>query len=91
MDKSYYQFLAVAEHGSISAAAMALNLSQPTLTATIRKLEGQLGVPLLIRKSKGVELTEYGSCFASKRKRWPGVISVCLIKWQTSKYAVPRR
>ncbi|WP_434354953.1 LysR family transcriptional regulator [Parasalinivibrio latis] len=60
MDKSYYQFLAVAEHGSISGAALALNLSQPTLTATIRKLEGQLGVPLLIRKSKGVELTEYG-------------------------------
>lgn len=60
MDKSYRQFLAVAESGSISAAAAELNLSQPTLTATIRKLESQFGVPLFVRKSKGVELTEFG-------------------------------
>lgn len=60
MDKSYLQFLAVAAHGSISAAANELHLTQPTLTASIRKLETQFGVPLFIRKSKGVELTEYG-------------------------------
>ncbi len=66
MDKSYLQFLAVALHGSISAAANELNVTQPTLTTSIRKLEAQFGVPLFIRKSKGVELTEYGELFKEK-------------------------
>ncbi len=66
MDKSYLQFLAVAVHGSISAAANELNVTQPTLTASIRKLERQFGVALFIRKSKGVELTEYGELLKEK-------------------------
>jgi DNA-binding transcriptional LysR family regulator len=60
MDKLLNQFLAVAEAGSISAAATALFVTQPTLTFNMRKLEDNLGVPLLIRTPRGVELTEYG-------------------------------
>ncbi|MGF1727988.1 LysR family transcriptional regulator [Photobacterium kasasachensis] len=60
MDKSYKQFLVVAELGNISLAASHLGLSQPTLTSNIKKLEASFDVPLFIRKSKGVELTEYG-------------------------------
>lgn len=60
MDKLLNQFLAVAEAGTISAAATALFITQPTLTFNMRKLEESLGVPLLIRTPRGVALTEYG-------------------------------
>lgn len=60
MDKLLTQFLAVAEAGSITAAATALFVTQPTLTFNMRKLEENMGVPLLIRSPRGVELTEYG-------------------------------
>ncbi|MHA6730060.1 LysR family transcriptional regulator [Devosia sp. A369] len=60
MDKLLNQFLAVAEAGSITAAATALFVTQPTLTFNMRKLEENLGVKLLIRTPRGVALTEYG-------------------------------
>jgi LysR family transcriptional regulator of abg operon len=60
MDKLLIQFMAVAEAGSLSGAAQALFITQPTLTFNMRKLEETLGVPLLVRSSRGVELTPYG-------------------------------
>ncbi|MFD1941697.1 LysR family transcriptional regulator [Paradevosia shaoguanensis] len=60
VDKLLNQFLAVAEAGTISGAATALLVTQPTLTFNMRKLEENMGVPLLIRSPRGVELTEYG-------------------------------
>lgn len=60
MDKLLTQFLAVAETGSITAAAAALLVTQPTLTFNMRKLEESLGVTLLVRSSRGVTLTSYG-------------------------------
>lgn len=53
-------FLAVAERRSITAAATELNVTQPTLTKSIRLLEQELGVPLFERQPRGVELTLYG-------------------------------
>src|SRR5688500_9155726 len=46
--------LAVHEHGSISSAAAAVNLSQPALTQGILKLENQLGEVLFERRSDGM-------------------------------------
>lgn len=46
--------------GSIQAAAMALNKSHTTLIYSIRKLEDQLGVPLLEVKGRKATLTNYG-------------------------------
>ncbi|WP_429751857.1 LysR family transcriptional regulator [Vibrio minamisatsumaniensis] len=60
MNKLYRYFLMVAHTGSIKGAAEKLNISQPSLTAAIKKLESDIGVAIFIRKSKGVELTEYG-------------------------------
>lgn len=60
MDKLLTQFLAVAEAGTISGAATALFVTQPTLTFNMRKLEQTMGVPLLVRSSRGIELTPYG-------------------------------
>lgn len=60
MDKLLSQFLAIADAGSISAAAAVLFVTQPTLTFNMRKLEASLGVELLQRSSRGVTLTPYG-------------------------------
>ncbi|HEX7665180.1 MAG TPA: LysR family transcriptional regulator [Polyangiaceae bacterium] len=52
---------AVAQAGKISAAARLLHVSQPAVTAQIRKLEAQCGRPLLTRSVRGVVPTEAGS------------------------------
>ncbi len=54
------QFLAVAEHGSMSAAARALDVRQPTLSAAIKNLEEELQATLFLRDSRGVKLTASG-------------------------------
>jgi DNA-binding transcriptional LysR family regulator len=53
-------FVAVAEAGSLSAAARRLHVSQPALSQTIAGLERELRVQLLERSSTGVRVTEAG-------------------------------
>ncbi len=53
-------FLAVAEEGSLSAAALALKLTQPTVTRQLAALEDALGVTLLERTGRTVSLTPAG-------------------------------
>lgn len=53
-------FQAAANAGSISEAALALHVTQPTFSRTIANLEKELGQQLFIRKHDGVELTERG-------------------------------
>ena len=62
--RQLYYFLALAEHGSISAAAAALGLAQPSLSENIAKLEQRLEVKLAIRGGRGVQLTEAGFALA---------------------------
>lgn len=54
-------FDAVAEEGSVSAAARRLHLSQSALSQTIQSLERQLGVQLLLRSRTGVTTTQAGA------------------------------
>ena len=53
-------FLKVAACRSITAAAAELNITQPSLTKSIRLLEEELGVPLFERLPRGVALTDFG-------------------------------
>ncbi len=53
--------VAVAEHRHFGRAAESCNVSQPTLSSQIRKLEDELGVTLLERTNKRVELTPVGA------------------------------
>ncbi|MEZ5646063.1 MAG: LysR family transcriptional regulator [Burkholderiaceae bacterium] len=53
-------FVHVVEAGSFSAAAVALNLAQPTLSRQISALERELQQPLLTRTGRGVKPTEAG-------------------------------
>jgi DNA-binding transcriptional LysR family regulator len=55
------QFLLIVEHGTFTEAARRAHLSQPALTASIRKLERDLGAPLLYRGRHGAEVTAAGS------------------------------
>lgn len=53
-------FLVTAEEGSLSAAARALGMTQPTLGRQVTALEEQLGVTLFERVGRGLTLTEAG-------------------------------
>ena len=53
-------FLALTREGSISAAAKALNVSQPTLSRQLIDLEHELGCTLFERSKQGITLTEDG-------------------------------
>jgi LysR family transcriptional regulator, hca operon transcriptional activator len=57
-------FVAVAEEGSLTLAAeRRLHTAQPSLSRQIRDLEHEVGVPLLRRTPRGVELTDAGAVF----------------------------
>lgn len=56
-------FKAIVEQGSINAAARSLHMSQPPLSYAIAQLEEELGVQLLVRSAKGIELTHAGNVF----------------------------
>lgn len=56
-------------HKSITGAAKALYMSQPTLTTRMQQIEDSLGVTLIVRTSKGVTFTgagERAAAFADK-------------------------
>jgi len=57
------------EQRSFSAAAKALHLAQPSLSEQIRRLEGELGVPLFVRVGRGVEPTEAGRALLPHAER----------------------
>lgn len=53
-------FLATYETGSVSAASRRCFVAQPSISAAIAQLEGELGIPLFERHSKGVRPTSAG-------------------------------
>lgn len=61
-------FLAVVETGSFTKAASACLITQPTLSAGIKRLEEQMGVALFVRNNKRVFLTTAGSRFLPRAK-----------------------
>ncbi len=62
-------FHAVAEEGSLAAAARRLNLSHPTVGRRLDALEARLGVPLVHRGATGVELTTVGHAIHDNVRR----------------------
>lgn len=58
-------FLAVADAGAYSRAAMRLSVSQPMLSRQVRALEQEVGVELFHRTGRGVTPTEAGAVLAS--------------------------
>lgn len=62
-------FLAAEAAGSLTSAAEALGVAQPSLSEQIRKLEQHLGVPLFTRAKQGLTLTEAGRTFLPHARR----------------------
>lgn len=62
-------FLAVIDQGNFSRAAIACNVTQPTLSVGIAKLEQALGRTLFRRTNRRVELTEAGARLAASARR----------------------
>jgi LysR family hca operon transcriptional activator len=57
-------FVAIAEEGSLTLAAeKRLHTAQPSLSRQMRDLEQELGVTLMVRRARGVELTAAGRVF----------------------------
>ncbi|WP_165052757.1 MULTISPECIES: LysR family transcriptional regulator [unclassified Adlercreutzia] len=53
--------IAIAEYGSINAAAHNLYASQSNLSTAIKELEGELGITIFTRSNRGVTLTNDGT------------------------------
>src|SRR5262249_8736562 len=73
--------LAVAQSGSMAKAANQLAVSHPVVSRSISDLEHMLGVPLLERSRRGIELTVYGrarvnSCYAASAEWRQGVKTI---------------
>ncbi|HKW69224.1 MAG TPA: LysR family transcriptional regulator [Candidatus Dormibacteraeota bacterium] len=62
-------FLEVARRGSVSRAAEALFITQPTLTARLKALEHDLGAPLFLRTPHGMRLTDAGRAWVPYAER----------------------
>ena len=54
-------FVAVVDEGSITNAAKALHVTQPTLSRQLAQLEKEMGAPLFARGRNGIELTDRGA------------------------------
>jgi aminoethylphosphonate catabolism LysR family transcriptional regulator len=62
-------FDATARLGSMSAAARALGLTQPTVSAHIARLEAHHGLELFFRRGQRVELTDFGRVLHDTTRR----------------------
>lgn len=69
-------FLAVAQEGSVTRAARALHLTQPTLSRQIRELEEELGQTLFSRGGRELSLTREGLLL---RQRAEGIVGLAEI------------
>jgi DNA-binding transcriptional LysR family regulator len=67
-------FIEVARLGNVTRAADTLYLTQPALTARLKRLEGELGVSLLLRNRSGARLTEAGQAFLAFAEKAVGAL-----------------
>jgi LysR family transcriptional regulator, glycine cleavage system transcriptional activator len=67
--QSLWAFHLVAETGSVTAAAAALQVTQPAVSRRLRELEQQLGCALVRRGPNALSLTEQGAHFAQELRQ----------------------
>ncbi len=76
--KQLNYFIATAESGQVSHAAVELNISQSAVTAAIKALEDELGVRLLERTHSGVKLTIEGTRFLGHARNITGAVAAAV-------------
>ena len=62
-------FAAVARHGHFTRASRELNVAQPAVSQQVKRLEAELGLELLRRSTRRVELTDAGSLLLARAHR----------------------
>ena len=67
--QNFETFLAVAERGSFTSAAEVLGISKAAVSQTIRSLEESLEIPLFIRSTRRISLTDEGELFFAQCQR----------------------
>jgi len=72
-------FVVVAEAGSVTEAASRLYLTQPAVSAALRRLTSTVGAPLFVRAGRGLALTTRGQrLFASARPHLQALVEAAL-------------
>lgn len=66
--RSWGHFLAIAEAGSFTRAALQLRVAQPVLSREMAELERQLGAKLFHRHARGIKLSAVGDQFRARAK-----------------------
>lgn len=61
--------VAAADHSSFRRAALALKITQPTLSKRIREVEDWLGIRMFERSTSGAQLTRFGQDFVASARR----------------------
>ncbi|WP_354699825.1 HTH-type transcriptional regulator CynR [Paraconexibacter sp. AEG42_29] len=61
--------VAIVDHGTFTAAAEALHVAQPALSQQMRRLEAEVGLPLLRRAPRGVTPTDAGGLLVARARR----------------------
>ena len=69
-------FIAVAEDGSVRAAAERLHVSQPSVSGAIAALSEEVGVPLTERDGRGMKLSAAGEAFLPHAKEALGLLEL---------------
>ncbi|WP_459721210.1 LysR substrate-binding domain-containing protein [Sideroxyarcus sp. TK5] len=70
LERSHLEIIrAVSQHGSLTAAAEKLHLTQSALSHTVRKLEEQLGLPVWYREGRSLRPTQAGEYLLSVANR----------------------
>ncbi len=81
------EFLVLVQRKNYHAAAEELHISQPSLTNHIKALEKELGVVLLNRNTRNVELTRYGSVFLTYAETYDNLYQDCARNLSTKHYS----
>lgn len=63
----YFHTVATFRH--VTRAAESISIAQPALTQAIRSLENELGVQLLVKRGRNIDLTEYGEYLKARLDR----------------------
>ncbi|WP_294144229.1 LysR family transcriptional regulator [uncultured Clostridium sp.] len=78
-------FIAVAQTQHMSKAAQKLNITQPSLSTSIRRLEADIGYQLFDRTGRGIQLNEYGKIFLEGVTAADHIMSSCLSEMEELK------
>lgn len=86
-------FLAVADTGSLTAAAQRLRITQPTASRRLQSLEASVGEALFVRGVQGSVLTAFGERMLEPARRmaeWAGEVERVAARAQTAPHGVVR-